>query len=263
MIATGDARGPHSRKVAKSPVALTAGKPTDIISPQVDSSSGKRKTRMIVAIDGPVASGKSTAAKNLAGALGFRHLDTGMIYRAVTLLATRSGVDGADRREVAGMLARADIRIDKERVFVAGRDVTEEITLPEITRSVKPFADNPDVRAFVNALARAAAEDANIVVAGRDMATVVFPDADVKIFLTASAEERARRRYDQLRAKGTQEDYETVLADLQRRDRADITRPVAPLRKHKGAVEVDSTGWTSDETLHRLEEIVRAKMQEE
>ncbi|MCD6404730.1 MAG: (d)CMP kinase [Planctomycetes bacterium] len=218
---------------------------------------------MIVAIDGPVASGKSTAAKNLARALGFRHLDTGMIYRAVTVLAARSGVDAADRGGVAGMLARADIRIDTERAFVDGRDVTEEIALPEITRNVKPFAGNPDVREFVNTLARATAEGANIVVAGRDMATVVFPNADVKIFLTASPEERARRRWEELCARGADEDYETVLADLRRRDRADITRPVAPLKKHKDAVEVNSTGWTSDETLCWLEEIVRAKMQGE
>jgi cytidylate kinase len=215
---------------------------------------------MIITIDGPVASGKSTAARNLARALGFRHLDTGAIYRALTLLAGELKVDPADRKAVSAMLARAGVRLDGETVYVEARDVSAEIRRPDISSSVRFFAENPDVRAFVKDLEHRAAAGKDIVVEGRDMGTVVFPEAEVKIYLTASAEERARRRSEELEERGTPQDYRVVLAELMARDRADMTRPIAPLRKAPGAVEFDSTGLTQEESAARLLEIVRAAL---
>ena len=212
---------------------------------------------MIITIDGPVASGKSTAARNLARALGFRHLDTGAIYRALTLLARELKVDPADRGAVSAMLARADVRLDGEAVYLEGRDVSAEIRRPEISSSVRLFAENPGVRAFVKGLEHRAAAGKDIVVEGRDMGTVVFPEAEVKIYLTASAEERARRRSEELKERGTPQDYRVVLTELLARDRADMTRPIAPLKKARGAIEFDSTGLTQQESAARLLAIVR------
>ncbi len=212
---------------------------------------------MIVTIDGPVASGKSTAAKNLAALLGFVHLDSGAIYRCLTVLATRRGVDGADREAVGRMLDGADVRLDAERVFLDGEDVTDEIRLPEVSNGVRPLAENPDVRRFVADMEREYARDKDVVAEGRDMGSVVFPYASVKIYLAAPDEERARRRYEELLVRGTRQDYETVLEDLKKRDRADMTRKIAPLIKPEDAIEVNSAGWSQEQTAARLREIVR------
>jgi cytidylate kinase len=214
---------------------------------------------MIVTIDGPVAGGKSTAARNLAAALGFEHFDSGAVYRAVTLAAVRAGVDPCDGAAVRALLGRIEVRYDRGRAFLAASDVSDAIRTPEITSAVRPFAENADVRAFVNGVARGFSAGRDMVVEGRDMGTVVFPDADVKIYLAASAEERARRRCEELRERGTHQEYETVLRELRERDRADESRALSPLRKAPGAVEVDSTGWSQDQTLRRLVEIVDSR----
>jgi len=207
---------------------------------------------MIIAIDGPVAGGKSTAARNLAKDLGFEHLDTGALYRMVTLLARRSNTDPADREAVKSLLRSANVRLSGDRAFLNGEDVSDAIRLPEISSSVKPFAENQDVRDFVNAYARRFASSRNIVVEGRDMGTVVFPDAGLKIFLTASVEERAKRRWEELTTRGTPQPYDKVLADLQKRDREDTHRPIAPLLQAPDAVVIDSSGWTPTQTRSKL-----------
>ncbi len=217
---------------------------------------------MIITIDGPVASGKSTAARNLAEALGFEHLDSGALYRAVALLALREGIDPGDSLAVGEMLASADIRYEGKKTFLGGQDVSEEIRLPELTRSVKPFAENPQVRDFVNSIKRRFAEGKNVVVEGRDIGTVVFPEADLKLFLTASEEERARRRADDLVTRGTPRDVRTVLDDLRKRDEADTGRDLAPLKQAKDAILIDSTGLSQDETLARLLDAVRRQLGE-
>jgi CMP/dCMP kinase len=215
---------------------------------------------MIVAIDGPVAGGKSTAARNLAKGLGFEHLDTGALYRTVTLLARRTNTDPADADAVRAMLRTADVRLADERAFLNDEDVSDAIRRPEISSAVKPFAENQDVRDFVNAYARKFATGRNIVVEGRDMGTVVFPNAELKIFLTASVEERARRRWEELQTRGTPQPFESVLADLEKRDREDTTRPIAPLRKAPDAVTVNSTGWTQEQTRERLLALAKERL---
>ncbi len=214
---------------------------------------------MIITIDGPVASGKTTAARNLAAALGFSHLDSGALYRALALFSSRQNVDPDDGWAVRAMLEAADLRTEGDRVFLDGRDVSSEIRHPDVTRAVKPLAENADVREFVKSIQREFAEGRDIVAEGRDMGTVIFPEAEVKIYLTSSDAERARRRWEELRATGVQQDYETVLAELRARDEADTNRAIAPLSRPAGAVEVDSTGLEPTETLGRLERIVREK----
>ena len=216
---------------------------------------------MIVTLDGPVASGKSTAAKNLARALGFDHLDSGAIYRAITLLASRHKTDTSDAAAVRKLLTAADVRLDKDKVFLNGTEVSDAIRRPEISAAVRPLAENPDVREFVESLEHRLSADRNIVVEGRDMGTVVFPDAEVKIYLTASPEERARRRCEELKTRGTPQSFDTVLADLVARDSADMSRALAPLRKADGAIEVDNTGLEPEETLSKLVAVVQTAVQ--
>jgi len=217
---------------------------------------------MIITIDGPVASGKSTAARNLARVLGFDHLDTGALYRSLALMAVEEGIDPRDGGAVAEMMKRARVSLAGERVLLCGRDVSDLIRRPEVTRAVRPLAENGQVRAFVQRIERSVAAGANIVAEGRDMGTVVFPDADLKFYLTCTDEERARRRWEELKERGTPQDFETVLAELHERDRADMTRKIAPLKVPERAVVVDSTGWSAGETLEALHSIVREKLGE-
>jgi cytidylate kinase len=214
---------------------------------------------LIITIDGPVASGKTTAARNLAAALGFSHLDSGALYRALALLCSQRHIDPEAGEAVRAMLVSADLRTEGDRVFLDGRDVSSEIRHPDVTRAVKPLAENADVREFVKSIQRKFAEGRDIVAEGRDMGTVIFPEAEVKLYLTCSDAERAKRRWGELHASGVDQDYETVLAELRARDESDMNRAIAPLRKPAGAVEVDSTGLEPGETLRRLERIVREK----
>lgn len=246
----------------KSPGAdsLTVSGRRPIICSNFPTFAWRPETGMIVTIDGPVASGKSTAAKNLAEALGFEHLDTGAIYRAITLLALSAGTDPADRAAVRRLLGEVKVHFEEERIHLNGRDVSDDIRRPDITSSVKPFAENPEVREFVKKLEHGIASGKDIVVEGRDMGTVVFPEANVKVFLSASAQERARRRWEELQGKGIDQDYETVLRELDARDHADANRSIAPLRKAPDAIEFDSTGLSQEETAGRLLEIVRSRL---
>ncbi|MBN1395942.1 MAG: (d)CMP kinase [Pirellulales bacterium] len=211
---------------------------------------------MIITIDGPAGAGKSTVARALARRLGFRFLDTGAMYRAVALAALRRGYDWDQPDDLARLAEDLDIRIDGDRVFIDGEDVTEAVRTTEVTAVTRYAADNPRVRARLVELQRRLAGDDNIVVEGRDQGTVAFPGAECKIYLTAGAEERARRRLRDLQAQGEPVAFEEVLSAQELRDREDAARPVGPLRQAPDAVLVGTDGMTLDGVVDRLVSLV-------
>ncbi|MEZ0343000.1 (d)CMP kinase [Mycobacterium sp. pV006] len=217
-----------------------------------------------VAIDGPAGTGKSTVARGLATALGASYLDTGAMYRLVTLGVLRRGADLADPQAIAGAARDVEIAVGhdpgQDRCFLAGEDVSAEIRGDAVTAAVSAVSAVPDVRTRLVQLQReSAAAAGSVVVEGRDIGTVVLPDADVKIFLTASAEVRAQRRNAQNVAAGLPDDYEAVLADVRRRDHLDSTRAVSPLRAADDAVVVDTSDMTQTEVIAHLAELVRQR----
>ncbi|BBX70292.1 (d)CMP kinase [Mycolicibacterium psychrotolerans] len=218
----------------------------------------------VIAIDGPAGTGKSTVARGLATSLGARYLDTGAMYRIVTLSVLRRGVDVGDAAAIAAAVGDVDLAVGhdpgEDRSYLAGEDVSAEIRGDAVTKAVSAVSAVPEVRSRLVALQRALADGpGRVVVEGRDIGTVVLPDADVKIFLTASAEERARRRNDQNVAAGLPDDYAAVLADVQRRDHLDSTRAVSPLRAADDAVVVDTSDMTQDEVIGHLTELVEQR----
>ncbi len=217
---------------------------------------------VVVAIDGPAGTGKSSVARGLARALGARHLDTGAMYRMVTLAVLRAGVDPTDAEAVASVASNVQLSVsydpDAVSCYLGGEEVTSEIRGDEVTRAVSAVSSVPAVRARLVGLQRAMAEGpGSVVVEGRDIGTVVLPEAPVKIFLTASAETRARRRNDQNVASGLSDDYEGVLADVRRRDHLDSTRPVSPLRAATDAVVVDTGDMTEAQVVAHVLELVK------
>ncbi len=215
----------------------------------------------VIAIDGPAGAGKSTVARALARKLGFFLLDTGAIYRAVALAAARAGVafdDGARLAEVARALP---IRFDEAgRVLLGDEDVSAAIRTPEMSQAASTVSAHAPVRAALLDLQRRLAARGRCVVEGRDIGTVVLPDAPVKIFLTASEEVRARRRFDELRARGADVDFAATLAELKERDDRDTRRAAAPLRMADGAVLVDTSDLDLDSVIARLEQIARERI---
>ncbi len=225
------------------------------------------RTRPIVAIDGPAGAGKSTVARRLAEALGFVLVDTGAMYRAVALAAQRAGIawDDADRiGELArALVARAALGFDRDpergvRVRLDHADVTDAIRAPDIGMGASTVSAHKAVRDALLDMQRQAGRDGGVVLEGRDIGTVVFPDADVKFFLTARPEVRARRRFDELVAKGASVSFEETLADVRRRDEQDTTRAVAPLRQAPDAMLVDSSEIGVDDAVARMAERVRS-----
>lgn len=214
---------------------------------------------MIVTIDGPAGAGKSSAARGLAKRLGFRFLDTGAMYRAVTLAAREQGIDLADARQLSDLAGRIRVELDDDRVWLDGRDVTQAVRRFDITTATHFAADNPGVRAQLVQWQREAAAGADVVTEGRDQGTVVFPDAEVKFFLVADERERARRRHLDLLARGEELPYDDVLANQQLRDQRDATRSVGALVKASDAIEVATDGLSADEVVDRLAAIVRSK----
>ncbi|HSB19433.1 MAG TPA: (d)CMP kinase [Anaeromyxobacteraceae bacterium] len=220
-----------------------------------------RARPFIVAIDGPAGAGKSTAAKRLAAALGFALVDTGAIYRAVALAASRRGIAFDDDARLAGVLESLDVRFEPlpggegQRVLLGGEDVSQAIRTPPMSLGASAVSARPVVRAGLLELQRrlaTASGNRGAVLEGRDIGTVVFPDADLKVFLTASPEVRARRRHAELRARGDPATYEEVLADQTRRDRDDSTREVAPLRPAGDAVLLDTSALGLEEVVAAL-----------
>jgi cytidylate kinase len=223
----------------------------------------------IVAIDGPAGAGKSTAARRVASALGFAMVDTGAIYRAVALAASRAGVAFDDDTRLAGILAGAEIRFAPsadagggQRVLLGGEDVSVEIRTPPMSLGASAVSARPVVRAGLLDLQRRLAlapENAGAVLEGRDIGTVVFPEADVKFFLTATPDERARRRHAELAAKGDPSTYDQVLADQLRRDRDDSSRAVAPLRPAPDARVLDTSALPLEGVVDLIVGEVRAR----
>lgn len=218
---------------------------------------------MIVTIDGPAGSGKSTVAAGLASALGFAHLDTGATYRAATLKALQSGADMEDESALLDIARRAKIELvpqaEASRVLLDGRDVTTQIRTSEVTDNVHHLASCPAGRqVLVDLQRRLGAMLADFVAEGRDQGSVVFPNADVKFFLTASPEVRARRRAEELTGAGEQVAHEQVLRAITERDEHDQNRDVAPLVKAEGAVEIDTTDMTVAEVVDELRTHVEA-----
>lgn len=219
-----------------------------------------------VAIDGPAGAGKSTLAKRLAGALGFLYVDTGAIYRTLGLFALRHGADLSDPEAIKDLLPRFSVRMDYgpdglQHMFLGTEDVTQAIRVPEVSHASSAVSAIPAVRTYLLEMQRALARSHNVVMDGRDIGTVVLPEADVKIFLTASPEARARRRCDELASQGTFQDYETVLADLVARDQRDTNRSAAPLRQAEDAVLVDTTHLDLEESFRALLDTVRRELE--
>ncbi len=219
---------------------------------------------VVIAIDGPAGTGKSSVSRGLAIALGARYLDTGAMYRMVTLAVLRAGIDPADAEAVGRIASTVQMSVDYDpdgdSYCLAGEDVSVEIRGDEVTRAVSAVSSIPAVRARLVGLQRAMAEGpGTVVVEGRDIGTVVLPDAPVKIFLTASAETRARRRNDQNVATGLPDDYESVLADVRRRDHLDSTREISPLRAAPDAVVVDTGDMTEPQVIAHLLELIKQR----
>ena len=195
----------------------------------------------VIAIDGPAASGKGTIAKAVAAALGYRYLESGALYRLVALEATRQKVDADDAPRLAALGDGLRLRFEGERVFVSGQDVTDVIRTEEVSRLASRIAVIPRLRIALLSRQRAFRAPPGLVAEGRDMGTVVFPDARLKLYLTASAEARASRRYKQLIDKGNSTTIESLLRDIQDRDGRDSARPRAPLKVAAEAIVVDTT----------------------
>ena len=199
-----------------------------------------------IAIDGPAGAGKSTIARRVARELSFIYVDTGALYRAIGLFVCRQGKDPGREEDVVGCLENISVRLGYDgekgqRIYLGEEDVSEEIRRPEISMAASAVSAIPQVRAFLLDLQRDLAGSHNVIMDGRDIGTVVLPDAQVKIFLTADSRERARRRYLELQEKGQRPDYDTVLRELEERDYNDSHRAAAPLRQAPDAILLDTT----------------------
>ena len=215
-----------------------------------------------IAIDGPSGAGKSTMAKRVAQKLNYLYVDTGAIYRTVGLYGLRQNAALDDGDAVTAMLPMIHIEMDygpdgTQRMHLNGEDVSAAIRKPEVSIAASKVSALPAVRAFLLDMQRNLARTHNVIMDGRDIGTVVLPNADVKIFLTASAEERAKRRYLELQERGVQDSYETVLADIRERDMRDMTRAAAPLRQADDAQLLDTTGHDLDASTDMILQCIR------
>ena len=217
-----------------------------------------------VAIDGPAGAGKSTIARTAAKNLGYIYVDTGALYRAVGVYSLRHGFDTKNADTVASTLPDIQVELkflgDIQHVFLNGEDVSEEIRTPDASMAASDVSAVPAVRQFLFDLQRDIAKQNNCIMDGRDIGTVVLPDAQVKIFLTASPEARAQRRYKELQEKGASDTYEAVLADLKQRDYNDSHRVVAPLKPAEDSVLVDTTALNLEESVEKVISVIRNKM---
>ena len=218
-----------------------------------------------VAIDGPSGAGKSSLARRCAQELGFLYVDTGAIYRTVGLAALRRGIDRKDEAQVAAILPELDIALryedGEQRMFLNGEDVSRQIRLPEISLCASDVSAHAAVRDYLMETQRRLAREHRVIMDGRDIGTVVLPDATLKIYLTASAEARAERRMKELAAKGVEQSFEEVLREIVQRDEQDMSREVAPLRRAEDAVLVDTTEIDFEESFRLLCRIIRERME--
>jgi cytidylate kinase len=215
---------------------------------------------MIITIDGPAGAGKSSAARALARRLGFRFLDTGAMYRAVALAGMRRGLDWDVPDDLARLAEGLAFKLAGERLLLDGEDVTDAVRTTAVTAVTRYAADNPQVRRRLVELQRVLAASGDFVTEGRDQGTVAFPQAECKIFLTASPLERAQRRLRDLQSQGEPVSLDQVLAAQERRDRQDASRPVGPLVPAADAIQLSTDGMTLDQVVDRLEELARRKL---
>ena len=217
-----------------------------------------------VAIDGPSGAGKSTLAKRLAKELGYLYVDTGAMYRSIGLYALRQGVDPRDEAAVTALLPRIQIELryvnGAQRVLLCGEDVSEAIRAENVGMATSAVSAHPPVRAFLLELQRGMARTHDILMDGRDIGTVILPNATVKIFLTASAEARADRRFKELQEKGVDTDYQTVLEDIRRRDYQDSHRAAAPLRQAEDAVLVDTSELDLEQSFQAMKKLILSRV---
>ena len=222
------------------------------------------RKKLVIAIDGPAASGKTTTATLVARRLNYLHVDTGAMYRAIALKAIRLGLTMADAREIGRLMQKTRIQLrplkDGLRVILDGKDVTEAIREPDVTRAASAVSALRDVRDAMVKEQRKMGKEGGIVLEGRDIGTVVFPNADLKFFMVAGIEARARRRRQELLEKGVKVEIDTIRQELQDRDRTDSTRAQSPLRKAPDAIEVDTSSMTITEqvefVVRRAEEMM-------
>ena len=221
--------------------------------------------RFAVAIDGPSGAGKSTLARSVARELGAVYVDTGAIYRTVGYCAWKQGIDPDAKEDICALLPRINISMDYDadglqRMYLDGEDVTREIRLPQISMYASRVSALPEVRAFLMDMQRDMARRSSVVMDGRDIGTVVLPQADVKIFLTASVEDRARRRWEELKERGTPKDFDELLEEIRQRDDNDTRRAAAPLRAAEDAVFLDTTGNTFEQSREQILSIIKERI---
>ena len=222
------------------------------------------KKTVAIAIDGPAGAGKSTIARKLAEKTGYIYVDTGALYRTVALSISRNGIDPLDISAVVSHIAEIAVDIKyidgEQRVILNGEDVSELIRTPEVSMTASVTSAIPEVRAFLLGLQRKLAKEHNVVMDGRDIATVVLPDAKVKVFLTASPEIRARRRYDELVLKGQKVEFDDVLADIIKRDAQDMIREVAPLKPSAESVIVDTSDLDLEGAVNAMQNVIKERL---
>lgn len=220
-----------------------------------------------VAIDGPSGAGKSTLARKLAEKLNYIYVDTGALYRTVGLFMYRNGIDPKDADRVAEVLPEINVGLrfinSEQHVYLNGEDVSADIRLHEVSQYASLVSAIPAVRRFLFDTQRKMAAENDVIMDGRDIGTVVLPQADVKIFLTASAEVRARRRYNELLERGQTVDYEQILADVNQRDEQDTNRPVAPLKPAEDSVILDTSECSFDESLALLYKTIKERLHDQ
>lgn len=214
----------------------------------------------IVTVDGPAGSGKSTIAKIIAKKYGFTYLDTGAMYRMIALYALENSIDLQDSKAIETMLKNTKLDIVGNQFFLNGKDVSDEIRTPRVSAIVSPVSAIKEVRVKLVDLQREISKGKSVILDGRDIGTVVFPSGDVKIYLVASPEERAKRRLKEYEEKGVEADYESVLASIKERDFVDSTRKESPLKKAEDAHEIDSSTMSIDEVVEVISKYIDEKI---